>query len=57
MNTFRNKQFKNQLDPKYSFYDCLNRCELKISSKKLLEECIESCDWVSPSENKNKKGG
>ena len=56
MNTFRNKQFKNQLDPKYSFYDCLSSCELKISSKKLLEECIESCDWVSPSENNNKKG-
>ena len=23
MNTFRNKQFKNELDPKYAFYDCL----------------------------------
>ena len=49
MNTFRNKQFKNQLDPKYAFYDCLRSCELKSSSEKILEECIESCDWVSPS--------
>ena len=22
MNKFRNKQFKNELDPKYAFYDC-----------------------------------
>ena len=56
MNTFRNKQFKNQLDPQYAFYDCLSSCELKNSSEKLLEECIESCDWVSPSKHsKNKK--
>ena len=56
MNTFRNKQFKNELDPKYAFYDCLRSCELKSSSEKLLEECIESFDWVSPSKNsKNEK--
>ena len=56
MDTFRNKQFKNQLDPKYVFYDCLRSCELKNSSEKLLEECIESCDWVSPSKHsKNEK--
>ena len=24
MNTFRNKQFKNQLDPRYAFYDFMN---------------------------------
>ena len=45
MNTFRNKQFKNELDPKYAFYDCLRSCELKSSSKKTLEECVENCDW------------
>ncbi len=45
MNTFRNKQFKNQLDPKYAFYDCLRTCEIKSSSEKFLEECAESCDW------------
>jgi hypothetical protein len=47
MNTFRNKQFKNQLDPKYAFYDCLRSCELRSSSKKSLEKCEESCDWNS----------
>ena len=59
MNTFRNKQMKNQLDPKNAFYDCLRSCELKISSEKLLEECIDNCNWVLPSKHsktKNKKG-
>ena len=55
MNTFRNKQFKNELDPKYAFYDCLRSCELKSSSKKTLEECVENCDWESPSKNSNKE--
>ena len=44
MNTFRNKQFKNEIDPKHAFYDCLRNCELKSSSEKILEECVESCD-------------
>ena len=47
MNTFRNKQFKNQLDPKYAFYDCLRSCELKSSSEKFLEECVDICNWKS----------
>ena len=49
MNTFRNKQFKNELDPKYAFYDCLRSCEIKSSSEKTLEECVESCDCESSS--------
>ena len=53
MNTFRNKQFKNQLDPRYAFYDCLRSCELESSSEKLLEECVESCDWESPLKHSN----
>ena len=44
MNTFRNKQFKNELDPKYAFYDCLRSCEIKISTEKSLEECVENCE-------------
>ena len=44
MNTFRNKQFKNELDPKYAFYDCLNSCEIKSNSEKSLEECVENCE-------------
>ena len=53
MNTFRNKQFKNQLDPKYAFYDCLRTCEIKSSSEKSLEEFIDSCDWESSSKHSN----
>ena len=47
MNTFRNKQFKNELDPKYAFYDCSSSCELKSYSEKTLEECMKICDWES----------
>ena len=60
MNTFRNKQFKNQLDPKYAFYDCLRSCELKSSSEELLEECVDTCDLGVSTKKfkimKNKKG-
>ena len=45
MNTLKNKRYKNELDPKYSFYYYLRSCELKSSSKKTSEECVESCDW------------
>ncbi len=51
INTFRNKQFKNELDPKYAFYDCLRSCELESSSEKTLEECFYSCDLTPSSEN------
>ena len=43
MNTFRNKHFKNELNPKYAFYDCFRSCELKSNSGKSLEECVENC--------------
>ena len=45
MNTFRDKLFKNELDPKYAFYDCLRSCELKNDSEKSLQECKISCEW------------
>ena len=54
MNTFRNKQFKNELDHKYDFYDCLSSCELKSNSEKYLEECVDICE-LSPL-NKNLDG-
>jgi len=44
MNTFRNKQFKNELDPKYAFYDCLRSCEINSNTEKSLEECVENCE-------------
>ena len=55
MNTFRNKQFKNELDPKYAFYDCLRSCEIKSSSENSLEECVEKCDWDSTKKKPNKE--
>ena len=51
MNTFRNKQFKNELDPKYAFYDCLRSCELKSNSEKSIEECVDNCELRSLSKN------
>ena len=44
MITFRNKQFKNELDPKYAFYDCLRSCERKSNAENSLEECIDYCE-------------
>ena len=44
MNTFRNKQFKNELDPKYAFYDCLRSRELKSNSERSLEDCLDNCE-------------
>ena len=43
MNTFRNKQIKNELDPKYAFYYCLRSCAIKRNSEKSLEECVDNC--------------
>ena len=44
MNTFRNKQFKNELDPKNAFYDYFRSCEMKSNSEKSLEECVENSE-------------
>ena len=55
MNTFRNKHFKNELNPKYASYDCLHSCELKSSSEKSLEEYLESCDQHSLSDDLDHK--
>ena len=51
MNTFRIKQFKNELDPKYDFYDCLRSCELKSNSEKSLEECFDNCELRTLTKN------
>jgi len=53
MNTFRNKQFKNELDPKYAFYDCLRSCEIKSNSEKSLEECFENSEPKALPKNLN----
>ena len=51
MNSFRNKQFKNELDPKYAFYDCLGSCELKSNSENFLEECFDNYELRPLSKN------
>ena len=44
MNTFRNKYFKSELDPKYAFNDCLLSCEIESNSEKSLEEKVDNCE-------------
>ena len=51
MNTFRNKNFKNELNPKYAFYDCLYSCELYSATENSLEECIYKCELKTLSKN------
>ena len=51
MNTFRDKLFKNELNPKYAFYDCLRCCELKSASGEYLKECKISCEWENSSKD------
>ena len=53
MNTFRNKQFKNELDPKYAFYDCLRSCELKRNFEESYEKCFEKCEPRPLPENRD----
>ena len=53
MNTFRDKLFKNELDPKYAFYDCLRSCELKSDSENSLSECKISCELKPPIRDSN----
>ncbi len=35
---------KNELDPKFAFYDCHRSLELKSASENSLEECIDHCE-------------
>ena len=51
MKTFWDKQFKNELDPEYAFYDCLRSCELQINSEKSLEECVDDCEIKTSQKN------
>ena len=53
MNTFRNKHFKNELDPNYAFYDCLRSCEFKSNTEMSLEDCVKNCEPRLLPENLN----
>ena len=37
MNSFRDKHFKNKLDPKAAYYECIRSCEIYKSTKKGLK--------------------
>ena len=45
MKTFRDKHFKNKLDPKAAYYDCIRSCELNTSTEQGKENCIVKCTW------------
>ena len=43
MNTFRDKNLKNELNPKLAYYECLRSCEINPESEPIwIEE--EDCD-------------
>ena len=43
MKTFRDKHFKNNLDPKAAYYDCIISCELNTSTEQDSENCATEC--------------
>ena len=43
MGTFRDKHFKNKLDPKSTYYECIRSCEINKSTEKGVENCIIEC--------------
>ena len=43
MKTFRDKHFKNKLDPKAAYYDCIRSCELNTSAEQVSEHCANKC--------------
>ena len=48
MNSFRDKNFKNWLDPNFTTYDCILSCEIQRSTEQSLENCLISCEWSPP---------
>ena len=43
MKTFKDKHFKNKLDPKAVYYDCVRSCELYTSTEQGVENCVVQC--------------
>jgi len=43
MNTFRDKHYKNNFDPKAIYYDCIRSCELNTSTEQGVESCVIKC--------------
>ena len=44
MNTFRDKYFKNKLDPKAAYYECIRSCEINKSTEKAVQNCVLKCE-------------
>ena len=51
MNSFRDKNFKNELDPNFTCYECIRSWEIQRSTEKLLENCFISCEWSPPTKD------
>ena len=48
MNSFRDINFKNSLDPNFTSYECIRSCEIQSSTENSLENCLISCEWSPP---------
>ena len=46
MTTFRDKHFKNKLDPKASYYECIRSCEINKSTEKGVKNCTTECEII-----------
>ena len=44
MTTFRDKHFKNNLDPKAAYYECIRSCEINKSTEKGIKNCLTECE-------------
>ena len=43
MYSFRDKHYKNELNPKAAYYDCIRSCELNVSSEQDVKSCVIKC--------------
>ena len=46
MNSFRDKHFKNKLDPKSAYYECIRSCEINKSKKKGFLNCFINVKYL-----------
>lgn len=44
MTTFRDKHFKNELDPKAAYYECVRSCEINKSTEQSVVNCKSECE-------------
>ena len=51
MISFRDKNFKNSLDPNFTTYECIRSCEIQRSTEQSLENCLISCEWSPPTKD------